>query len=329
MTNLTKKNLNGGIISPNSTVFFPSSLKTAEELAKEGANLEPLKCIWGSYILEQTLCHHPSERGTGKTLLSLQICLAVSSCWDEFCGEKIDIHGNTLLLNYELNEHLIKRRMDQLFKHPPQKLNQNKFQTRIFTSRRSFFEELPEINEIMEDFKPVVVFIDNYKLAFKESDGNSNKDVSQAMNQILALRDLHNCSIVLVDHTRKNTRSHSTQSDLQSGAGSKSDLADGDYFLRRSSKHELFRILKRSKSRNCPDQIGAKLLKLNSETLWFDVEAECINEADHLGNAVKINTNEKKEIAIDLYERGEFTLDELGEKFGVHKSTVSRWINGK
>ncbi|RCW29568.1 AAA family ATPase [Marinilabilia salmonicolor] len=133
MTNL-QKNLNGGIISSNSRVFFSSSLKTAQELANDGANLEPLKSIWGSYILENSLIHNPSERGTGKTLLSLQLCLAISSGWDSFCGEKIEVHGNTLLLNFELNEHVIKRRMDHLFKNPPQKINQEKYEARVYTS---------------------------------------------------------------------------------------------------------------------------------------------------------------------------------------------------
>ncbi len=325
MTNLQQKNLTGKIISQNSRVFYPSSLKTAKELAKEGADLEPLKQIWGSYILENSLHHHPSERSTGKTMLSLQIALAVSSGWDSFCGEKIDISGNTLLLNFELNEHVIKRRMDHLFKNPPKKIKQDKYQTRIYTSRMSFSEELNEISSIIAEYKPVLVFIDNFRLAFLESDGNSNKDVAQAMSQILSLRDLHDCSIVLIDHTRKNTRSQSTESDLQSGAGAKSDLADGDYFLRRSSKDETLRILKRSKSRNCADQAGAKLLRLDPETLWFTVEEENIDESEHLGNGVKIGKDEMKELAHKLYDQGK-TYEEIGTILGKSKSTICRWF---
>lgn len=325
MTNL-QKNLNGGIISQNSKAFFSSSLKTAVELADDGANLEPLKCIWGNYILENSFIHHPSERGTGKTLLSLQLCLAISSGWGSFCGEKIEFHGNTLLLNFELNEHVIKRRMDHLFKNPPQEINQKKYQARVYTSRNSFLNELPEISKMIEKYKPTVIFIDNFRLAFLESDGNSNKEVAQAMNQVLTLRDIYNCSIVLIDHTRKNTRSQSTESDLQSGAGSKSDLADGDYFLRRSSKNETSRILKRSKSRNCPDQKGAKLLRFNTKTLWFEVEEECVNEAMHLGNGINVSTDEKKEIAKELYDKGQ-SMEQIATVFGVSKSTVSRWLS--
>lgn len=324
MTNL-QKNLNGGIISSNSKVFFASSLKTAQELANDGAKLDPLKSIWGSYILENSMIHNPSERGTGKTLLSLQLCLAISSGWNSFCGEKIDVHGNTLLLNFELNEHVIKRRMDNLFKNPPEKIDQKKYQARVYTTRNSFLTELPEISNMIEEYKPVVVFIDNFRLAFLESDGNSNKDVAQAMNQILSLRDLHNCSIVLIDHTRKNTRGQITESDLQSGAGSKSDLADGDYFLRKSSKSESYRILKRSKSRNCADQVGAKLLNFNPDTLWFELEEEYVDEASHLGEGITVNTNEKREIAKQLYANGQ-TMEQIAKSFGTAKSTVSRWL---
>lgn len=326
MTNLQQKNLNGKIITQDSRVFYQSSLKTAKELAKEGSELEPLKRIWGNYILQDSLIHNPSERGTGKTLLSLEICLAVSSCWESFCNEPIDIHGNTLLINFELNEHLIKRRLDHLFKNPPYPISQDKYQTRVYTTRKSFFYELPEISEIIEKHQPIVVFIDNFKLAFLESDGNSNKDVTQAMNQILSLRDMHNCAIVLIDHTRKNTRSQTTESDLQSGAGSKSDLADGDYFLRKSTQNESYRILKRSKSRNCPDQVGAKLLELNSDTLWFNAIKENVNESEHLGSGVNVGAFEKKELARELHEQGK-TMEEIGTLLGKSKSSISRWIN--
>lgn len=325
MTKIT--NLNGRIIS-NSKIYYESSLKTAAELAQAGSNLEPLKKIWGSYILENSLTHNPSERGTGKTLMNLQICLAVSSCWDSFCGESIEIHGNTLFLNFELNESVIQRRMDHLFKNPPFPINQDKYQTRVYTSRLSFEQELCEISKFIQDFKPVLVVIDNFRLAFLESDGNNNKDVAQAMSQILSLRDVHNCSIVLIDHTRKNTRNQSTESDLQSGAGAKSDLADGDYFLRRSSQNEKFRILKRSKSRNCADQPGAKLLKLDPDSLWFQEEEEKVDEAKHLGTGVKVNPSEQIELAKDLYEQGH-TMEQIGKLLGKGKSTISRWINGK
>ncbi len=326
MTNL-QKNLNGEIISQHSRVIYQSSLKTAKQLAIEGSTLEPLKRIWGNYILQNSLIHNPSERGTGKTLLSLQICLAVSSGWNSFCHEPIDINGNTLLLNFELNEDVIKRRMDHLFKNPPFPISQEKYQTRVFTTRKSFFDELPEINRMIVEFQPVVVFIDNFKLAFLESDGNSNKDVTQAMNQILSLRDLRSCAIILVDHTRKNTSSLSTESDLQSGAGSKSDLADGDYFLRKSTQNESYRVLKRSKSRNCADQVGAKLLELNPDTLWFDMINENVNEAEHIGRGTNISANEKKELAQELYDQGK-TMEEIGKLLGKSKSSISRWING-
>ncbi|WP_075603804.1 AAA family ATPase [Saccharicrinis aurantiacus] len=324
MTNL-QKNLNGRIISLNSKVYNPSSLKTAKELADEGSLLEPLKCIWGSYILENSLVHNPSERGTGKTLLSLQICLAVSSGWSSFCGEKIEINGNTLLINFELDEDMFKRRLDNLFKSPPTLLNQSKYQTRVYTTTNTLQEELHEISEIVDTHKPVLIVIDNFKLAFRDSDGNSNRDAIIAMRELLNLRSLSQCSIVLVDHTRKNTRALSTESDLQSGAGSKSDLADGDFFLRKSTKNESYRILKRSKSRNCADQVGAKLLHLNPESLWFEVIEENVDELEHLGQGVFRNTDEKKEIAMSLRDSGN-TMEQIAATLGKSKSTISRWL---
>ncbi len=299
--------------------------KSFAELAAQGEHLEPMKRLFGDYIFHESLIHFTSERGTGKTMLNLQLCLAISSGWDSFLGESIEKHGNTLLINLELHESVMKRRLFQLSKDSPLKIDQKMYKAFLFTTRAGLVSEIDKIKSFIEKYKPVYITLDNYRMAFIGSDSNSNRDASLAINELLKLKDSHNTTLVITDHTRKNTRSVLTESDLQSGAGAKSDLMDGDLFLRRSSQGENLRILKRSKSRYCGEHKGAKLIRLNPDTLWFELVEENVNEEDHIGER-SLMVSEKRNIAEDLREKGK-TVEQIASILNVSKSTISRWTS--
>lgn len=322
MTNLRK---NYEIPVENIDNLYKSSLKSYEELREHSKTLLPLKQLFGNYILEQSLVLFPSERGTGKTFLGMEICITISSECNNFCGENIEKHGNTLFVNFELNEDIISRRIDKLSLDPPFKISQTKYKALFYTTRKSFQEELLEIIKIIREYEPVLVVLDNFRMAFINSDANNNKDVAKAMNQILLLKDSLKTTILLTDHTRKNTRNLLTDSDLQSGSGAKTDLTDSDMLLRRSSKDNSLRILKRMKSRNCEESNNTKLLRLNPETLWFECISDDVREEDHLGPDIINDNEERKLIAIDLSEKGKSTR-EIAKILDVGKTTVARWL---
>lgn len=310
----------------NRQLFYNSSLETVGNLAVYGNTLKPLKKLFGNYILEQSLTLFPSERGTGKTFLGLQICIAISSQWESFCEEPIEIHGNTLFVNCELGKDVISRRIAKLFREPPRAINQDKFNSLIYTTRKSFKEETNNIISITKEYDPVLIILDNYRMAFLEADSNNNKEVAKCMNQILTLKDAMNTTILLTDHTRKHTSNLLTSSDLQSGGGAKSDLTDSDMFLRKSSQDKNYRILKRAKSRNCEESDSAKLLMLNQDTLWFECIDEAVNEIEHIGNGTANSDDEKKEIAKELREKGK-SYDQIAQLLNTSKSKVYRWFN--
>ena len=70
------------------------------------------------------------------------------------------------------------------------------------------------------------------------------------------------------------------------GAGAITDLVDADFFLRKSKIDKNYRLLKRIKSRECEEQDGAKLIRMNPETLWF----ELIEESSFQQPTVKTET---------------------------------------
>jgi RecA-family ATPase len=302
-------------------------VKSMKRLAAEGSLLSPLKKLFGNFILENSLVHFPSERGVGKTLLGLQICLAISSKHSSYLGEEIDGHGNTLFINCELGERIMQQRLNTLFAFAPEPIEQGEYQSFVYTTRNGLDKEIEVISNLIERIKPVLVILDNFRMAFLDCDSNKNQEIAKAMNMMLTLKDKYNISIVITDHTKKNTTSLQTHSDLQSGSGVKSDLSDADFFLRKSKQAKDLRILKRSKSRNCEEQEAAKLIRLNQETLWFELVDSYVNEMEHIGGEVVESKEEKKKIAIELRKKG-VTFDEIANTLKTAKTNVARWTKG-
>jgi RecA-family ATPase len=292
------------------------------EMAAQGSLLPPIMKIWGYYILQRGLFHFVSERGTGKTFLMMQLCLAISNGWKEFCSEVIEINGNTLYVNLEMEHDFMKRRMDSLFKQFAQNL-QGPHKAIMHSSNNNFAVERSFINELIQKYKPVLVVIDNYKFAFREFDPNKSNVAMQIMSDLRQLTKLNNIAIVVIDHTKKHTRNLKTESDLQGGSGSKSDAFDGDFFIRKSSKDVQCRILKRDKSRMVEDQRMAKLLRLNPETLWFEMQEEEVNEMEHLNGDMMNGKEEAQGLAKIMKDNGA-TMEQIRAATGIPTSTLYR-----
>ena len=308
--------------------FAPNnSFDKMDELATYGKTLKPLKQVFGKYVFEKSLIHFPSERGTGKTFFMMQLCLCVANRIEKFCNETIELHGNTLYINCELSRDLMARRLAKLYNNPPFNLANKSFESYIYTTRHSFANDRTYIVEKINQLKPVLVILDNWKTAYQDIDNNKNKDATKAVLDLLNLKDKYGFALVVTDHTRKGSKLQLSESDLQSGSGAKSDLADQDFFLRKSSQNPSFRILKRSKSRICEDATHAKLLKLNSETLWFEVEQDEVNEADHLNGEIMAGLDEEAwELAKAMKDKGA-SLREIGKVTGLSKSALHRKFN--
>jgi RecA-family ATPase len=303
-----------------------SSYRSMTDLAREGKDLAPLKKIWGNYILENSLVWFPSEAGTGKTFLMLQLCIVMQSKHVEtFCTEPLQMHGNSLFINAELGEDLMKRRLSDIYRNAPITVNNLDFQSMVYTTRRTFSESRKDIIERVIDLEPTLIVIDNFKTLFRDHDSEKTKSANSLMIELLELKDSFKFSIVVVDHTRKGSRSKLTESDLQSGSGSKTDLADSDFFLRKSSINPRARILKRIKSRNTVEQDKAKLLYFDPETLWFETEDESCDELMHL-DPNTIRNAPKEDISAlvkSLIEEYGMSLRQIEKKTGIPKSTVS------
>ncbi len=293
-----------------------------DEMAAQGKTLPPILKVWGNYILQRGLFHFISERGVGKTLVSMNLCLAVAKGMKEFCTEAIEINGNTLYINLEMEHEFMKRRMNSLFRQVSQNFT-GPYRAIMHSSNNNFATEKSFINELIQRYKPVLIVIDNYKFAFREFDPNKSNVAMQIMSELRRLTREFSIAIVVVDHTRKHTRSLKTESDLQSGSGSKSDAFDGDFFIRKSSKDTQWRILKRDKSRMVEDQRMAKLIRLNPDTLWFETQEEEVDEMDHLTGDMLSGRDEAFDLAKVMKENNA-TMEQIKAATGIPISTLYR-----
>ena len=293
-----------------------------DEMAAQGKTLPPIIKVGGNYILQRGLFHFISERGVGKTLVSMNLCLAVAKGMKEFCTEAIEINGNTLYINLEMEHEFMKRRMNSLFKQVSQNFT-GPYRAIMHSSSNNFATEKSFINELIQRYKPVLIVIDNYKFAFREFDPNKSNVAMQIMSDLRRLTREFSIAIVVVDHTRKHTRSLKTESDLQSGSGSKSDAFDGDFFIRKSSKDSQWRILKRDKSRMVEDQRMAKLIRLNPDTLWFETQEEEVDEMDHLTGDMLSGRDEAFDLAKVMKENNA-TMEQIKAATGIPISTLYR-----
>lgn len=325
-----------GKFDPNNSTlpsYFQDSLKSFNELAIIGDGLEPKKQLLGDFIHENSVCHFPSERGTGKTLFGLQHCISIAMQQKSFCKEQIQLHGNSLFINCELGEPDLARRISCLVKNASfdYKNIYSPYQPYTLTTRKSLLSIKDKVVEIITEKKPVVVWIDNLTIAF-QYEGSDRKRITDFMIELLNLKDELGFSLVLIDHMKKGSSWQLTDSDLQSGSGAKTDLSDQDMFLRKSTSGISDRLMVRRKSRNAPEMpFGkAKLLHLDPETLWFKCYQDEVNEADYINisqfkSEAPIDKASRDELVLLLHEKG-ITVREIEKLTGISKSAAGRII---
>jgi hypothetical protein len=297
-------------------------------LIETGDTMPELKKIWGSHIFENSLIHFPSLRGSGKSMLMLQICVAVSSKQKEFLGEPIEVSGKTLYIDFEMPEAFIKRRAAKLAKDPPFPIKRFSRNVIFLITRQSFEAEYSTIITIIKQESPVLVVIDNLRTAIKNANSNSSIDMANFFSILGAIREKYNCAIVVIDHLRKGSRHQKSDSDMQSGSGTKTDLSDGDFLLRHSCQDKDLRLIKRIKSRMFEESEETKLVKLNRETLWFEFVEKSVNEAEHIGISLISDKDELIDIAKDMRDQGK-SLQEIASALSKPKSTIHRWVGEK
>lgn len=299
------------------------SIKTFNELEVIGKDLPPLKKLFGNFILDKSTTLFPSERGVGKTLLAMQIACSIANDDKEFLREQIELNGNVFYVNLEMSEGTIARRIESLYKGM-KKNDSSPYNIFCFTSRQGFQLLLPTLTEMAKTYNPVLIVIDNLRTALDGKNNENNSEMTQIVNIVNKFKDDLDTTILLVHHLRKGSSNQMTNSDMQSGAGALSDLVDADFFLRKSGVDKNFRVLKRVKARECEEQDGAKLISLNSETLWFGYEEDGVDESMHvLDDKSTLHKEKRKEKVLQMITNGVSDAN-IAKEVGGDRSSIWR-----
>lgn len=298
-----------------------ATIKAFYDLAQEGKLLKPKRKLFGNYILENSTTLFPSERGIGKSFLVMQLAICIARGDSGYLGEEIELNGNVLYINLELDNDTVATRMKDLLADEEW---QSKYNPHCLTSRQGLKIIYNDILEYCSKNEPVLIIIDNLRTAFSGTDNEKNSQMTEMITLINSLKDQTKTAITIVHHTKKGTSNQITHSDMQSGAGALTDLVDADFFLRRSYVDKDLRILKRVKARNCEEQDGAKLIALNTETLWFELRADGVDEAEHvIYESAERQRGENHKKIIQLINNG-LGDAEISKEVGYNRSSIFR-----
>jgi hypothetical protein len=245
------------------------------EIPKESFLIENL-------ITENSVNFLSGEEGCGKSLLAMNLAISVSVGASKWLSYNIKKHGKVLYLNNELAFSDFVRR---------EKAMSNSLPASGAISNLIVPKEVPALNECWETLnrtceieKPCLIVVDCLYFTH-DKDENDSSEMKALMRQFLTLRNKYNLTLLLIHHTKKNSRYEKMHNDQMRGSNVFSGVTDTVLQIRRSAADERKRIIKPTKFRHVSDENRkCRLLSLNTESLWFIDEGET-NEDEHIARA--------------------------------------------
>jgi predicted ATP-dependent serine protease len=252
---------------------------------------EPKDMVEG-LIRETSMCFLVGEEGCGKSILAMNLGLAIATGKDTILNYKIHKKGKVLYLNNELPFPEFVSRFNKMVK-PNSHDQTDKLQNFIIPNRFPLLSEYKiDLDAKCRQEKPILIIIDCLYWTHNNKE-NDNSEMKNVLRDLVSLRDEHQTAILIIHHTKKGSKSELMHNDNIRGASVFGGVADSIFQIRRSSKNEELRLLKPTKLRYGDDKIKkVKLLSLNSNSLLFIDEGET-NESEHIAYPEQRETAEK------------------------------------
>jgi hypothetical protein len=236
-------------------------------------------------IGERSLNFLAGEEGAGKSLLAMNLALAIATDQPKFLEYQIKKHGKVLYLNNELSFQLFVKRFQEMRRvlYHDGVAQLNRFLT---------LETMKPMNEAWDDLcklivreQPILVVLDCLYWAHDRKE-NDSSEMKEIMRKFVELRDKFGIAVLVVHHTKKGSRFEGMHNDNMRGSSVFAGATDTVMMMRRSSTDESKRLFKPTKLRNGNDDYRkVHLLGLNTHNLWFGDEGE-VNEEDHIAQQV-------------------------------------------
>ncbi len=306
------------------------SIKTAPEWLKYASKLPDPEKLFGDFWLDGELCFFFSDTGCGKTILSVQIAQSIATGTNIHPEISMDSTPQKVLLcEFELSEKQFENRYKNKDTGTYYNLSENLLRAQIdltginFSQTKLYERIFTDIRQALIDLNIKVVIIDNITFI---QDTNKFDQAIQFMQKMNMLKKELNLSILVLGHTPK--RDLSLPIDENSMAGSKvlMNLIDSSFTIGKSSQGENIRYIKQIKVRqnakkyNSSNVATAEIIKENG-FLSFQITG-FKSEQSHLKKKNKTETEHEQ--IHEAYKSGEYTQQELAEKFGKTRETINR-----
>jgi hypothetical protein len=232
-------------------------------------------------IGERSLNLLAGEEGGGKSLLAMNLGVAVATGAPTFLGYAVKKHGKVLYLNNELSFQVFVSRFKCMRRAiTSQQLAQvQNFLTPEFVKPLS--DSWDDICKVIVQEEPILVILDCLYWAHDRKE-NDSSEMKEIMRKFVELRDKYSVAVIVVHHTKKGVKNEAMHNDNIRGSQVFSASADTNILLRRSGTDESKRLFKPTKLRNGRDELRQPhLLSLETHSLWF-IDEGIVNEEDHI-----------------------------------------------
>lgn len=231
----------------------------------------------------------------------MQLSIHITSKSNSFLDQVIEKHGSVLYIDTELGQSGLNKRCEILFNQMIPELRED-YQSSPFDfipfSMAGTIDDVEKrrnkIKELIEEYNPVLVIIDNLKtFNFNQDFIKDAKGTGKFIHQMRNYSVKNNTALVLVQHTRKHTRDDRVSSDLASGSGSIADLQDADFFLRKVEGQDNMRVLVRDKARHFNESSKGYRISMEFPNPWFVLHGDWEPETFNIKSTIS-----KKKVAV-------------------------------
>lgn len=268
----------------------------------------------------------------GKTSIYQQLCLLIIQGKKEFLGLKLNPkHKGALIVNTEDTAKTIKVRLvkqlagNQLSAEESKRLTVKTLSKDVVTNIEAFLKENPV------DLVVIDAFSDVY-----EGDTRSDNAARSFLNQFIELIRKHGCTILFVHHNGKGKDSLGPNKDSMLGSVAIHGKARSVLQLIKDKNNPKIKSLKIVKGNYVSEDEKNQqmILEFDPVTLLHNVVSDKSlkeeiamqqKQSEYFHPRRGRKTDVLKLQAVKLKEE-KFTLEEIGEKLGRNKSTISRWL---
>ena len=273
----------------------PIILTTAKDILTN-SKIYNVEFLVEGLLLKNALSVIGGEEGSGKSILALNLAFDVAIGSNQFLNYNVNTQGKVLLLNYELDETLIKTRLEKM----TSKLSNEEmvYLTNIIILNPGNIKLIDNIDWlrdiiIKEHFE--LVIIDCLYLAHtkKEQEADSMKSIYIALKDIACI---NNTTIVILHHTSKHSNDKQLKSDLLRGSQTLQAIASNIIMLKSKGESKFLKITKERHKGKI--KVLSELFFEIDEKLWCKVIEKEIGQQEKIVNQ-EINWSDIMEIGVE------------------------------